>query len=232
MPVTFVNFSLQLCLLPPVDYDVGMDASTAANVSEVRSIQAEQLLVARLQRGEDAAFEQLVREYGPRMLAAVRRFLPQEADRHDALQDALISAFQAIKRFSGNSSLNTWLHRIAVNASLMKLRERRRRPEKPIEDFLPRFLDDGHRDQCRGAWVIQPDSAALSDELREHVQRGIEQLPDSYRLVLQLRDIEQHSTEETARLLETSEANVKTRLHRARQALREILDQTLGVGRE
>lgn len=190
----------------------------------------EALLVARLQAGDASAFERLVRAYGPRMLAVIRQLLPQEQDGCDALQDAFLSAFKSIGRFQGESALGTWLHRIAVNAALMKLRTARRRPERPIEELLPQFLEDGHRKHHGRVWTISADSAALDRELQQIVRACIEQLPDSYRVVLVLRDLEERSTEETAELLEMSVANVRTRLHRARQALRELLDPYLGGG--
>jgi RNA polymerase sigma-70 factor (ECF subfamily) len=185
-------------------------------------------LLALLRAGDDEAFEELIRRHGPQMLAVIRRYLPEESDAQDALQEALLSVFRAIERFQGDSSLATWLHRIAVNAALMRLRTRRRRPEKPIEDLLPHFSDDGHRTEPRADWSVQPDDAAQNAELRGIVRSAIDELPESYRTILLLRDIEERSTEEVADLLELSLANVKTRLHRARQALRELLDRRLG----
>ncbi len=189
---------------------------------------AEAPLIERLRAGDDGAYEQLVRTFGPRLLAVIRRYLPGEDDGQDALQDAFLSAFKAMGRFQGDSSLGTWLHRIAVNAALMKLRSSKRRKERPIEDLLPRFVEDGHREQVGQAWAVTLDTTAADRETRELVRRSIDQLPDPYRAILLLRDIEERSTEETAELLELSVANVKTRLHRARQALRELLDPYLG----
>jgi RNA polymerase sigma-70 factor (ECF subfamily) len=185
-------------------------------------------LVTRLRSGDESAFEETVRRYGPPLAAVLRRYLPDEHEAQDALQDAFLSAFKALPRFQGESTLGTWLHRIAVNAALMKLRTRRRRPERPIDDLLPSYLEDGHRAEPRGAWSPRPDEVAVGRENVALVRRAIDQLPESYRTVLLLRDIDEHTTEETAELLELSVANVKTRLHRARQALRELLDQELG----
>jgi len=188
----------------------------------------EAALVARLQAGDDGAYEELVRLHGPAMTAVIRRYLPSESDAHDALQDAFLSAFKAIDRFEGAAGLGTWLHRIAVNAALMKLRTRRRKPETPIEDLLPKFLEDGHRDLAGPAWTPTPDRIAEDEETRHAVREAIRQLPESFRTVLLLRDIEEKSTEETAELLGLTVANVKTRLHRARQALGELLSRRFG----
>lgn len=194
----------------------------------VNHVEDEAALLARMQSGDDVAFEEAVERYGPPLLSVIRRYLPEENDANDALQETFLSAFKALDRFQGESSLGTWLHRIAVNAALMKLRTRRRHPEQALDGLLPSFLDDGHRAGPRGSWSVAPDDEAIAGETRALVRKAIDELPESYRTVLMLRDIDERTTEETAELLELSPANVKTRLHRARQALRELLDRRLG----
>ena len=181
-------------------------------------------LVERLRAGDPDAYEQVVRAYSPRMLTVARRFLNHEQDAQDAVQDAFLSAFKAIDQFQGDARFGTWLHRIGVNAALMKLRSRRRRPERSIDDLMPRFHDDGHLADAGADWAVTIDSAAGDRETRELVRRRIDELPESYRTILLLRDIEEQSTEDTATLLGISSSAVKTRLHRARQALRTLLD--------
>ena len=184
-------------------------------------------LLARLKAGDDAAYELMVRSYTPRMLAVARRFLRSEEDARDAVQDAFLSAFRAIDRFEGNSRISTWLHRIVVNASLMKLRTRRRKPEKSIEDLMPGFLEDGHLEQPASEWRKLPEEQAAQAELRELLLEKIHELPETHRNVLLLRDIEDLDTEETARILELTAGAVKTRLHRARLALRGLMEPHL-----
>jgi RNA polymerase sigma-70 factor (ECF subfamily) len=140
------------------------------------------------------------------------------------VQEAFIAAFQALDRFEGQSQLGTWLHRIVVNACLMKLRSRSRKPEVSIESLLPAFDEAGHHSEAVRSWSKRPDEQLLSDETRGLVRRSIDSLPDEYRTVLLLRDIEELSTEETARMLKATPGAIKTRLHRARQALRTLLD--------
>lgn len=193
-----------------------------------KDVAAEGRLIARLQAGDDAAFDEVVRGYGPQLLSVIHRYLPDDSDAHDALQETFLSVFRAIGNFQSGSSLGTWLHRIAVNAALMKLRRRRRKPEQSLDEMLPKFALDGHRTESRGSWSNVPDEAALGRETRDLVRAAIEKLPEGYRTVLLLRDIEEKTTEEVADLLELTPANVKTRLHRARQALRELLDRTYG----
>jgi RNA polymerase sigma-70 factor (ECF subfamily) len=183
----------------------------------------ETALVERLRRGEGAAFEELLRAHTGRLLAVARRLLGNEEDARDAVQDAFLSAFRSIDRFDGQAALGTWLHRIAVNAALTKLRSRRRHPERPIEELLPTFQEDGHQVRPPRDWP-DPSAALLSRETRESVRRHIDELPEEYRTVLLLRDIEGLDTEETARVLGLTPGAVKTRLHRARQALRALLE--------
>jgi RNA polymerase sigma-70 factor (ECF subfamily) len=185
-------------------------------------------LLARLRTGDAAAFEELVREYGGRMLAVTRRFLVNEEDSQDAVQEAFLSAFRALDRFEGHSQLGTWLHRIAVNAALMKLRTRKSRPqEQSAEELLPQFQADGHQAMPASGWVGDGLSALENKETRQLVRQSIDRLPENYRTVLLLRDIEEKDTEETAELLGMTPNAVKTRLHRARQALRKLLDPHL-----
>jgi len=184
-------------------------------------------LLARLRSGEAAAFEELVRSAGPRLLAVARRMLRNEEDARDAVQEAFLSAFKALDGFDGHCQLVTWLHRIAVNAALMKLRRARRRPESPIEDLLPDFDETGHHLSSIEPWRPQPLAELEREEVRSSVRAAIDRLPDSYRTVLLLRDLEEMSTEETARVLGLSANAVKVRLHRARQALRTVLDPIL-----
>ncbi|MEO6435054.1 MAG: sigma-70 family RNA polymerase sigma factor [Tepidisphaeraceae bacterium] len=190
--------------------------TTAATATETDE------LIDRIRGGDQRACEQLVREHGPRMLAVARRFFRNEEDAADAVQDAFASAFGALDRFAGKSQLGTWLHRIVVNACLMRLR--REKHEESIEPLLPTFQADGHHAAAVKPWTDDVIESAQRSELRDQVRRCIDQLPASYRTVLLLRDIEEFDTAETARLLECSENNVKVRLHRARQALRSLLE--------
>jgi RNA polymerase sigma-70 factor (ECF subfamily) len=190
----------------------------------------EAALLAALRAGDESAYETLVRTYGGRMLAVARRFLRNEQDAQDAVQDAFISAFKSIDNFEGGSRLSTWLHRIVVNAALMKLRSQQRRPERPIDDLLPKFQADGHPHQATQNWAVTIDTAVQDRDMRRFIREKIDELPDSHRNVLLLRDIEEHTTEETAQLLGITPGAVKTRLHRARLALRELLDPHMKGG--
>jgi RNA polymerase sigma-70 factor (ECF subfamily) len=187
----------------------------------------ETALLEALRRGDPVASERWVRESTPRLLAVTRRLLGDEDEARDAVQEAFLSAFRALGGFQGGSRLSTWLHRIAVNAALMRLRTRRRHPEDPIEELLPRFLEDGHFAQAPTPWRERGDALLEHRELRARVRAAIDALPESHRNVLLLRDIEELDTGEVAEMLGVTVGAVKTRLHRARAALREALDPIL-----
>jgi len=177
-------------------------------------------------RQQDTA-EQLVRENAGWMLVLAERMLNDAALAEDVVQEALINALKGLHHFEKQSTLKTWLHRITVNAALSKLRQRKRLAEQSIEELLPEFDQYDCRIERPWTHLASVHDLVEHDETRAHVAEGIRALPDSYRIVLQLRDIEGYDTGETAELLETSESNVKVRLHRARAALKKILEPIL-----
>jgi RNA polymerase sigma-70 factor (ECF subfamily) len=177
-------------------------------------------LVVRLRRGDTASFEQLVRAHGGTMLAVARRLVRNEADAKDCVQEAFLRAFQSIDSFEGRARLGTWLHRIVVNVALGKVRTKTRRAERSIEDLLPEFDTAGSRVESERAAAASPEANLESAEIVKHVRGCIDQLPEHYRNVLILRDIEGYATDETGTFLGMSPGAVKTRLHRARAALK------------
>jgi RNA polymerase sigma-70 factor (ECF subfamily) len=181
-------------------------------------------LVAGLRAGDAEAFETLVQKYGKQMLAVAKRMMRCEQDADDAWQDALLCVFRKAEMFEETSKLSTWLHRITVNACLMKLRTQRRRHEVEIDDLLPSFDQSGHHAGRMADWNEEPLTNAETAETRKRVRECIDALPETYRTVLLLRDIEEMDTQEVAELLGCTTNCVKTRLHRARQALRMLLE--------
>lgn len=159
------------------------------------------------------AFEQLVEEYGDRVFGIALRITGSPADAEDAMQDAFLQAFRGWADFRGAASARTWLYRIAVNASLMRVRARR-----PAE-----YLDEALGADEPADWSADALQAVLRGELNEEIGAGIARLPEEMRVVLILRDIESLSTAETAATLAITEAAVKSRLHRARSLLRTYL---------
>lgn len=181
-------------------------------------------LVRRLQAGEDAAFEDLVRLHGPRMLAVARRYLPVEADAEDAVQDAFVSVARSIGAFEGGSRLSTWLHRVVVNAALMRIRARSRRPERSAdEDTLEAATGSAGRP---GAPCATTEGASKA-ELRSLVREEIDRLSEPHRIVLVLRDLDGMDLDQVAAVLGIGLTTVKMRLHHGRRALRAALEPRL-----
>lgn len=172
-------------------------------------------------------WEMVVRKHGCRMLAVARRICTIDADAREAVQDAFLNAFRAIDRFDQRAQLSTWLHRITVNACLMKLRYRRRHPERLMNSACEAFTSRSVLDNQHDVW----DDTCLEDmsapEGRRFLMDRINELENGSRLVFLLRNVEGLSTTETARALGLSESAVKTRLHRARRQLRTALDARL-----
>jgi RNA polymerase sigma-70 factor, ECF subfamily len=184
-------------------------------------------LVARLKAGDDDAFAEVVRTLGGRMLAVARRFMKDDDAARDVVQDAFLSAHRGIQRFDGQAQLSTWLHRIVVNAALMRLRARQRRPEQSIEPLLPVFQEDGHHVEPVVSWAESGDRVLERRETQRLVRAAIADLPESHRVVLMMRDIEDLSTRDAAEMLGITENAVKLRLHRARQALATLIKARL-----
>lgn len=186
----------------------------------------QQLWLDQLRARDATAFERLVREQGGRLLRVAQRFIRDADDAQDVVQEAFISAYNAIDRFDGSAEIGTWLHRITVNAALMRLRKPSEKRETSLDDLLPTFADDGHRYEPVSDWE-GIDVLLERDETRQLVRDAIDDLPEAARNVLLLCDIEEMSGPEAADILGISANAVRIRLHRARQALRELLDRRL-----
>jgi RNA polymerase sigma-70 factor (ECF subfamily) len=173
--------------------------------------------------------EAFVRDYWNRLMAVANRLLRCEDDAADAVQNAFLSALVSRHTFQGDSTVYTWLYRIVVNACLMKLRSQANSRMVCLDDFLAEV--DGNRFPSRSvpsmSSCVSAPACLERIELRAAVRRGIDRLPEQYRTIVLLRDIEQLSTNQTAKLLDMSRAAVKTRLHRARQALRALLEPVI-----
>lgn len=178
-------------------------------------------LVDAARGGDVGAFEQLVKRYDRNVFRIAQHITQNREDAEDVVQDAFLKAFQNLGQFQGQSKFYTWLVRIAVNEALMRLR--RRRPERMVsidedvkteEDSIPREIAD---------WSPNPEQLYNQGELKEILQKTIQGLPESFRTVFILRDVEGLSTEETADALGLSVPAVKSRLLRARLQLRERL---------
>ncbi|MBI4425848.1 MAG: sigma-70 family RNA polymerase sigma factor [Elusimicrobia bacterium] len=189
---------------------------------------SERELIERSKAGDAEAFAALVRAHEGKIFNLARNVcagLPSEAE--DVYQETFLAAFENIRSFRGGSSLSTWLYRIAANLCWVRFRKKKREPFVPL---LDRPADDGEGRPEFKDWGLTPEEAARKAELGESVTRALSELPVEYRLVLTLRDVEELSSEETAKVLGISVAAVKSRLHRGRLYLRDRFEAMLGEG--
>ncbi len=177
-------------------------------------------LIEAVRSGCSNASRRLVDEHSPRMRALARRMLRDEVDTEEVVQDALLAAFRNIDGFRGDSRLSTWLHRITTNAALMRLRKRRRTREVPAGDLSGENESDA---RTPGA-SRDPETLYSNTQLHRRMLKLAAQLPEPHRTVLWLRDVCELETRQVARQLGTTDGAVKTRLHRARAALRRALE--------
>lgn len=197
----------------------------------IGSAAADVELLASLRRGEVGALTALAERYGSVIYRLAFGVTRNQADAEEVLQDVLLTLARKSGSFEGRSALGSWIYRITTNAALNKRRGKRLELETPLEELLPAFKADGHRAGDRpyllADWSQNPEEEFLSGERRRVLERAIDSLPDHYRAVLVLRDVEELSNEEVAALLDESVSSVKSRLHRARMVLREQLTRVL-----
>ena len=192
---------------------------------------AEASLIRRIQNGESNLFYELVRPYQRAVFLAALSFVKNEADAEEVAQEAILKAFKGLARFRQEAKFSTWLIQIAINEAKMKPRKDRRHLYESIEegqrtdegDYVPKDFAD-----CREI----PSEALEQKELRQALVKALDQLPEKYRSVLVLRDIQHLSIAETAQALGLSEPNVKTRLSRARLQMRDALAPDFAVAGE
>lgn len=170
--------------------------------------------VAHVLAGDTASFEQIMRRHNQRLFRLTRAILGNDAEAEDATQQAYVSAFTHLASFSGESSFSTWLTRIARNEALSRLRKRKRLSEMPMEE------EEGSMGQSRAR---SPEDAAALAQLTGAIEHAIDALPEIYRVVFVMREVQGLDTAETAACLEVTEEVVKVRLHRARNQLQRAL---------
>ena len=178
-------------------------------------------LVAQAQAGDAAAFSELVGRYERKIYRLAKNITRNDEDAEDVLQDAFLKAYEHINNFQGNSKFYTWLVRIAVNEALMKLRKRKSDRTVPLDE--PVELGDDVVTREIAVWDDNPEQRYSREEMQGILNKAVDTLKPDFRTVFVLRDIEELSTEETSDVLGISVPAVKSRLLRARLALREKL---------
>jgi RNA polymerase sigma-70 factor (ECF subfamily) len=178
-------------------------------------------VVQRVRAGDTALFEVLVRRHNQRVYRVARAVVKNEAEAEDVMQQAYVNAFVHLAQFEERSQFSTWLTRIALHEALA--RRRKRRGEEALPD------EDGRgNDDVLAAPAADPERQVYGRELGRLIEKAVDALPDTYRAVFMLREIEGLSTSEAARGLGLGEEAVKTRLHRARAMIRRDITDRLG----
>src|SRR4029453_13318622 len=191
----------------------------------------DETLAARAAGGDEAAFEEIVTRYQARVFRLARPPTGSEDDAADVLQETFLQVYRGLAGFRGESRFGTWLYRVATNAALMLRRARSRRAAESLEAFLPRFDAAGVHAATPAQLQVGGQADLLIDRqvLAQKALAGIERLPDLYREAFVLRDLEEMTTDEVARILDLEPAAVRQRVHRARLMLRGYLSDLVGV---
>jgi RNA polymerase sigma-70 factor, ECF subfamily len=194
-----------------------------AGEAETAEIHPDVALVEQARGGDTAAFEKLVRQYDRQVFRIAQHITQNREDAEDVVQDAFFKAYQKLDQFQGNSKFYTWLVRIAVNESLMRLRKRKTGRTVSIDEDVE--TEEGSMPRDLADWSPNPEQLYGKSELAEILRKTVQGLPPGFRTVFVLRDVEGLSTEETASSLGLSIPAVKSRLLRARLQLRERLSR-------
>ncbi|HEY2682644.1 MAG TPA: RNA polymerase sigma factor [Steroidobacteraceae bacterium] len=194
----------------PASHDSGDELSTARAIA----------------RGDQGAFGDLMRRHNQRLYRLARTVLRQPQEAEDALQEAYLQAYRAMRKFRGESSLSTWLCRLVLNECLGRVRRQERR-----QNILPITADPSAQtmNAVSNDDLERPDRVAARAQMRDLLERTVDELPESFRVIFVLRSVEDLSVEETARCLNLPEATVRTRHFRARSLLRESLARQIDL---
>jgi len=193
---------------------------TALEISNSTEPLSDEEVVRRVLDGETALYELIMRRYNQRLYRVARGILRDEAEAEDVMQDAYVRAYEHLGQFAGRSQFATWLTRIAIHEALARAQRRKRIDQLGADTSREAGID---REVDVAASALNPEEQLSVSELGWALEEAILSIPERYRLVLMMRDVEQLSTTETAAALELSEENVKVRLHRARAMVRKSL---------
>lgn len=192
-----------------------------AKAKETAAPVEDTVLIERFRKGCEASFEEIVRRYETKAYNLAMRLTRNSEDAEEVLQDVFITVYRKIEGFEGKAKFSSWLYRITVNAAFMKLRKRRQDQSVALEDLLPQLHH--HTTLAQNTFSLPCDSLAINNEIRGALEGAITKLPDEYRAVFVLRDIDGLSNKEVGDILDLSIPAVKSRLHRSRLMLRKRL---------
>ncbi len=207
----------------------GATGGPVPKAQDQRPDEEERLLVQRVKAGDQQAFEALYRRYVSMVYRQAIKLVGNEAEAEEVVQEVFLTLYEKAKTFRGDSALSTWLYRLTVNTTLMKLRRRKRTKEVAFDDYLPQYQDDGHH-LVRPVvdWSPDPEGRLLRAEVHRTLQQALDQLPPVEKAVVVMSDLDGVANREIGKALGLSVPAVKSRLHRARLFLRGQLAVELG----
>ncbi len=182
-------------------------------------------LVERAKNHDDSAFEELVRRYHHTVYRLALTMTKNPRDAEEVTQETFLNLYRKLDTFRGESKFSSWLYRVTANFALMRLRKQRRQPQVLLDDLLPQFYENGRFEKPASDWSERADRQFENRELGEKINHAISELPEKYRIILVLRDVENLSNEEIAVTLGMSVPAVKSVLHRSRLFVREALNK-------
>jgi RNA polymerase sigma-70 factor (ECF subfamily) len=185
--------------------------------------EAEEALVRDFQAGDLDAYDKIAEIYQKKIYGLSFNLTRNQMDAQDVTQEVLLTLFKKVHTFQGKSAFSSWVYRITLNASYMKLRSKKKEPNVSLEDLLPSYNGSGYQQEKIQDWSENTESLLFANETREVIQKAVDQLPEKEKVVFILRDGEGLSTEKVSDILELTIPAVKSRLHRARLFLRKKL---------
>ncbi len=180
-------------------------------------------LVKEMQAGKPEAFDEMVRSYQKRVYSLAYNLTHNQSDAEDVSQEVFLRVCNKINTFLGKAAFSSWVYRITLNVSFVKLKSRKKIKQVSLDDVFPRYQEDGFHAGPVNDWSMKTDDVLLSSESRKIIQKAIDQLPEKEKTVFVLRDIEGLPTEKVCDILDLSVPAVKSRLHRSRLFLRKRL---------
>lgn len=180
-------------------------------------------LVKEMKAGKPEAFEEMVRRHQKKIYGLAYGLTHNQSDAEDITQEVFLKVCNKINTFLGKSAFSSWIYRIALNVSFMKLKSRKKNQQIPLDDILPKYQEDGFHVGSINDWSKKADDILLSIESKKIIQMAINKLPEKEKVVFVLRDIEGLPTEKVCSILDISAPAVKSRLHRSRLFLRKRL---------
>lgn len=185
--------------------------------------ETEEILVKEFQEGKLEAYDQIAERYQKKIYGLSFNLCRNQMDAQDVTQEVLLTLYKKINTFQGKSAFSSWVYRITLNATYMKLRSKKKEPNVSLDDMMPSFNGSGFHQEKIQDWSESTESLLFTNETKEIIQKAVDLLPEKEKVVFVLRDVDGLSTEKVSEILDLTIPAVKSRLHRARLFLRKKL---------